>query len=363
MTTTNKTNRLLLFILIISFVILILFISHLMADLLVPVLIALFTAFFLHPFIERLQRFMRGSWLPTLIVVIIFILLISIFLTILAFSFINFVTDLPKLTQALQQKILQFANQLAQWELLREYINPQQLSGFLIDLIPINNIAQYLVSTMGKTVQIIKSFGLYALALIFILPGINKINYRVESAFPNDNGKMINSIICHIIEQIQDYMIVKSIMSLSVGTLSYFICILFKIEYALLWGFIIFLLNYIPIFGSIIAVMFPMALSLIQYQSIWSFALLTICLMIAQMVIGNIVEPRFLSRTAKLTPVIIFISLLIWGYIWGIPGVILAVPIMSAFNLICENFEQLRPISKLIRCEEKQKKIKMKKKS
>ena len=151
------------------------------------------------------------------------------------------------------------------------------------------------------------------------------------------------------------------IISFFTGLLSYIVCVAFSIKYALLWGVVIFLLNFIPYIGSIIAVMFPMLLCIIQYQSFPRFAFLSIFLISIQMVIGNIIEPKFMSKGVNLSPLVIFTALLVWGYVWGMAGVILSVPIMSALNLIFENIHSLKPISVLISAEKKEKKIILKK--
>ncbi len=347
-------NKNILLVLIGFFLILILFITHLMSAVLVPIFFAFFTAMFLHPFIHRLHMTRIPNWLSTIIVYLIFILIVGILLTVIGISFGNFVGDLPAITREFRNGITDLINTISDTEIVKRYFRERQdeIIKILLDMtgqvISISNITTYIIRPVGVTLDILQGFGLYALALIFIIPGMDKISGKISNAFPNENGPRINNIITNIKEQIQNYMVAKFIISFFTASISYLICIIFGIKYALLWGVVIFLLNFIPYIGSIIAVVFPILLCLVQYQSFSRFIFLTISLTSVQIVMGNIIEPKFMSKGVNLSPLVIFTSLLVWGYVWGIAGVILSVPIMSALNLICENINSLKPISILI---------------
>ncbi|MCK4798767.1 MAG: AI-2E family transporter [Spirochaetes bacterium] len=365
-TSINGLLKNIFIILLGFFFMVILYFTHIMVGFLVPIFFAFFTSMFLYPFIHKLHQTRVPNWLSTLIVYLLFILVISIFLTILGVSFGNFVADLPEITREFRDKLVDLIKRLANMEVVKKYIYKEEIMNMLLDvtgkIISIENFKVYIIKPVGVTLDIFKGFGLYALALIFIIPGMSKISDKMLKAFPDESGPKINNIITNINEQIQNYMVAKSIISFATGLISFLICLIFGVKYALLWGVVIFLFNYIPIIGSIIAVIFPISLSIIQYQSFSRFALLASCLIGLQIIIGNIVEPKFMSRGVNLSPLIIFISLLVWGYIWGIAGVILSVPIMSAFNLICENIDSLKPISILISAKKKKKKKLFKKK-
>ena len=354
-------NKNILLILIGFFLIILLFITHLMSAVLVPIFFAFFTAMFLHPFIHRLHMTRIPNWLSTIIVYLIFILVLGVLLTIIGISFGNFVTDLPEITREFRNKINDLIKTLSQLEIVNKYLHEKQdeIINILLDMtgqvVSISNITTYIIRPVSVSLNILQGFSLYAFALIFIIPGMDKISDKILNAFPNKNGPRINNIITNIKEQIQNYMVAKFIISFFTGLLSYLVCILFGIKYALLWGVVIFLFNYIPYIGSIIAVIFPILLCLVQYQSFARFLFLAISLTSIQMIIGNIIEPKFMSRGVNLSPLVIFTSLLVWGYIWGIAGVILSVPIMSALNLICENISSLKPISVLISADKKNK--------
>ncbi|MBP7553569.1 MAG: AI-2E family transporter [Spirochaetes bacterium] len=344
-----------LFILSLLIILILLFLTHKMKSFVVPIFIAFFTSLVIQPFIEKLYKTKVPNWLSTVIVITSAILLVAILLTIFGLSFGSFVIDFTKsggIADNFQSNLVNFVKDLSKIEFIKKYVDQERINQIIFDLaaaiFSIENFKNYIVAPLGKTIDALRSFGLYALALIFILPGMGKISYRISDSFPGDYGNKINEIIINIKRQIQNYMVAKTIISLITALISFIILILFRVKYAFLWSFIIFLLNYIPILGSIIAVMFPIMISFVQYQNTLHLIFLSICLIVVQIVIGNIIEPKFMSKGVNLTPLIIFVSLLVWGFVWGIVGVFLAVPLMSAVNSICQNIEFLKPISKMI---------------
>lgn len=349
----QKNTFLILFVFLF---ILLLYFTQLMSGIFVPVVFAFFTAMFLHPFIKRLSKTGMPIWLSIVIVYFLFVLIIVIILSIIFASFTNFISDLPKLTDEIRKNIVGLIMQISNTEIIKKYFFKEDITKTLLKLVSdafsIDNINNYIIKPVGVTLNILSSFGLYVLFLIFIIPGMNKISTKVLTAFPGGRGNKINKIIMNINEQIQAYIVAKSLISLITGTISFLICFAFGIKYALLWGTVVFLFNFIPYIGATIAVIFPLMLCIIQFQSAVKFTIFAVILISIQFIMGNFVEPKFISRSVNLSPLVIVISLLIWGYLWGIAGVVLAVPIMSALNLIFDNIETLKPISVMISIKE-----------
>ncbi len=140
-----------------------------------------------------------------------------------------------------------------------------------------------------------------------------------------------------ITEQVQRYVITKLLISLSLGVIVGFILWLFKIEFFIIWAFLAVLLNFIPNVGSVIAVILPALMALVQYGSFGYALLLTAVIIVVQNIIGNIVEPKIFGNRLGLNPLVILLSLLIWGYIWGIVGMFLAVPLTAIGKIIMSN--------------------------
>jgi predicted PurR-regulated permease PerM len=151
-----------------------------------------------------------------------------------------------------------------------------------------------------------------------------------------------------VMKKIRIYLSVKTFVSVLTGVLSAMLLALIGVDYAVFWGFIIFLLNYIPTIGSMLGVVFPAVLSLVQFDTSWQFFAVVILLGGLQFAVGNILEPRLMGSSLNLSGLVIMLALAIWGAIWGITGMILSVPIMVVILIICAQFPASRPIAVLL---------------
>ncbi len=115
-----------------------------------------------------------------------------------------------------------------------------------------------------------------------------------------------------------------------------------------MWGFLTFVLNFIPNIGSMIATVCPIIIGLLQYGFGFTVISMAVILLIIQNVIGNIAEPHFLGTRMDLSPVFVLFSLIFWGWIWGIVGMFLAVPISASIKILFSNIEPLKPIAILL---------------
>jgi predicted PurR-regulated permease PerM len=139
-------------------------------------------------------------------------------------------------------------------------------------------------------------------------------------------------------EQIQKYLLTKVLLNAGAGLTIGLMLAIFGIDFAQIWGFSIFFLNFIPTIGSAIALALPVLMTLIQTESV-SFALLILGLIAGlQTVFFNVLEPMILGKRLNLNPIIILLSVLIWGYLWGIVGMLLAVPITAIIKIVISNF-------------------------
>jgi AI-2 transport protein TqsA len=137
--------------------------------------------------------------------------------------------------------------------------------------------------------------------------------------------------------QIQRYIVTKFFISLTMGILFGIICALFGIEFFIIWAIFALLLNFIPNVGSVFAVIFPSLMALIQYESFGYALVVAGVLIILQNLVGNLIEPKIFGDRLGLNPLVILISLLVWGYLWGIVGMFLSVPLTAVIKIIVSN--------------------------
>lgn len=136
---------------------------------------------------------------------------------------------------------------------------------------------------------------------------------------------------------ITKYITTKFIISFFTGFCFYTIGILFNLDFAFLWGFLAFLLNFIPSIGSVISTIPPILISLITFPPGKAF-LMALILIIVQNIMGNIIEPMFMGKTLSLNPVAVLAGLVFWGVLWGIPGMLMSAPLMALIKLVAENY-------------------------
>ena len=117
------------------------------------------------------------------------------------------------------------------------------------------------------------------------------------------------------------------------------------VDYAVFWSFLIFLLNFIPTIGSLIATTFPAILAFIQFGDFKPVLTVIILIGIVQFLIGNILEPRIMGRSLNLSALVVLLSLALWGTLWGVVGMFLCVPITVTLMIIFSNFEKTLPFA------------------
>lgn len=147
--------------------------------------------------------------------------------------------------------------------------------------------------------------------------------------------------------QVQSYLVIKTLMSLVTGSIIAIALALMGVDFPLLWGALAFLLNFIPTIGSIIAALPPLLLSLVQLGPWYALGVMILFLTV-NMVIGNILEPSITGRQLGMSPLVVFVSLLFWGWVWGPVGMILSVPLTMIIKIILENTQDLRWVAALL---------------
>jgi len=197
--------------------------------------------------------------------------------------------------------------------------------------------------------SIVSSAGIIFIYILFILLEHRFFKEKIELMTSNPIKRArINSILLKIKNDVRAYFFIKTLTSIATWILSYIVLVLFKVDFALFWGFSIFILNFIPTIGSIIAVGIIFIFAAIQFWlNITSVAFISILIWI-QFMIWNIIEPKLMWSKLNLSPLVILLSLGLWWSIWGIVWMLLSVPIMVIINIVLSKFESTKPISILL---------------
>lgn len=151
-----------------------------------------------------------------------------------------------------------------------------------------------------------------------------------------------NKLLREISWSVRRYIWFKSITSVLTGLACYAVLRFMGVDFAETWALIIFVLNYIPNIGSIIAVALPCLLALVQFDSLKPFLILAVSLVAIQVTIGSVLEPMLMGKGLNISPFAILVSLAFWGLIWGIAGMFLSVPILVVVIIVCAHVPSWR---------------------
>ena len=218
--------------------------------------------------------------------------------------------------------------------------------AFLDDFISGINLNRIIASAAASVSSLVRYFSLVIVYVLFILLEYKSIHTKLRAMCDSEEDyARWDAIITRIIRDINTYMRIKTFVSLLTGTLSFLILMFFGVNFAALWGVIIFLLNFIPTIGSIIAVVMSLVIVLVQFGSLSYLITVGLLLTAVQMGIGNILDPRLMGRSLNISPLVLLLALAFWGAIWGVLGMFLCVPFMVIINIILSHFPQTRKIA------------------
>jgi predicted PurR-regulated permease PerM len=189
------------------------------------------------------------------------------------------------------------------------------------------------------------SVTLVLILTIFILIEANGFPAKIRAALrlPDlDLGRFTK-----IADEVQRYLAMKTVISLATGLLAGVWVWVLGLDFPIFWGMIAFLLNYVPNVGSIIAAVPPILLALVQLGPKGA-ALTAAGYLVVNMVLGNMIEPNLMGRRLGLSPLVVMLSLVFWGWAWGAIGMLLSVPLTMIIRIMLENTEDQRWIAVLL---------------
>lgn len=191
--------------------------------------------------------------------------------------------------------------------------------------------------------------GIITFYVIFILLEYRYFDDKLRMMIREDSNRWkVLQVIEKINSDVKSYFVIKAGVSFVLGVMSYAVMMALGLDFAIFWAFIIFILNFIPFVGSIIAVSFPILFSLVQFDSYYLSTLMATGLIGSQVFMGNIVEPKFVGNRLNLSPLVIILALWFWGKLWGVVGMLLSVPIVVILNIILAKIPATRSIAVLL---------------
>jgi len=200
-------------------------------------------------------------------------------------------------------------------------------------------IAKNLSGLAGKTIVVF----FYTL---FLLNEQRFFKKKLTGIFPNSSTLVrVEKIIQDVDIKTQRYLLVKIVIGALTGSYTFLVLRYYGVDFGQFWGLLAFILNFIPYLGSIVAVILPALISLVQFGDISTFGIVALYLTVLQMSLGNFIDPRLLGESLNLSPIMILLSIATWGMLWGVAGMFLAVPILLAMVILLSQFPRTRPLA------------------
>jgi predicted PurR-regulated permease PerM len=319
---------------------------------LVPIVIAAFLCFLIVTVKRRIEKFPYiGPLLPESVQFALAFAVILIVLTVLVAIIRSNIEEVIAAAPGYNEKLREILGHLTEFSLgLPFFGNNLQVALDNIQASAIDLIQGVVGDVAGLARGFLGGLVTVALYTAFMLAERGRLLKKMVIIAGNETAtNLLHGVIDDIARLVREYISVKTFTSFIVGSISYVIMLALGIDFAGFWALLIFGLNFIPVIGSIIAVIMPTILALIQPGGGLGLFLLTgISLTAVEQAIGSFVEPRMMGRSLNLSPLIILISLASWGTLWGIPGMFLSVPMTVAMMIIFAQFKTTRPVAVLL---------------
>ncbi|HIJ79316.1 MAG: AI-2E family transporter [Desulfobulbaceae bacterium] len=309
----------------------------------IPFSIALLVFFALGIPVDFLKRFRIPSWLRIMLVVLAMLGVIYLCGRLVQANAQEFVRQLPQL----EKKFWDYTAQGLGFFDMNVDEAKTMIAAFVGNLdgagiMPVGGVLKKLGASFF---EFLGNFFWVLLFLGFILAERESWEGRLVKALGRERSEAALAAGSRISQAIEHYLGLKTMISLITGGMAALILWLFGVEFALLWGVLTFFLNFIPNIGSLIATVPPVAMALFQFGSVRHALLVAGVLILLQMVVGNFLEPKLMGTGLNLSPLVVLLALIFWGWLWGPVGMLLAVPLTAVVKIALEQNEATRPVA------------------
>lgn len=312
----------------------------------IRILMSFFIFLLVLPLVTALEKAKFPSWLATIIAVLVIIVVVLFFVWFVFFSVDMLIQKVPSYASRINDLDEILKNMARRWV---DIPDGQSFLSFLkIDWVG-SIIMPTLRSVSSSAIGVLSNVLIVILMTVFLLGERHMVIPKMMNFIPARDEDKISNIWDRIVKQVSRYISIKVFVSIVTGGIFYVIAIIVKLDFALLWGVMAVVLNFIPTIGSIIITALMILMAIIQFApSIGPILFVAIGTILTQNIIGNFLDPRLSGNSLNLSPFVILAALGIFGYVWGVVGMFLAVPLLSVVQIICANIDAARPLAMLI---------------
>lgn len=311
-------------------------------SIIVPFLLAAFISIISSPPLFWLEKRRVPKWLALLIVLFVILSVLLLIAGLVGSSVNDFSNNVPAYEAKLEEQVNVFLDWLKQAgiDVSRLELNKVFNSATIMNLIA------SLINALGG---VLTNGFLILLTVIFMLLEAASIPAKLHAIFRDPETSLGH--LNHFISSVNRYMLIKTAISFSTGAFVGIFLTIMGVDYPLVWGLLAFALNYVPNIGSIMAAVPAILLTLIKLGAGRALGV-TIGYLVIGMIMGNIIEPRVMGRGVGLSTLVVFVSLIFWGWILGPVGMLLSVPLTMTVKIALDTSEDTRWIAILLGSEE-----------
>ena len=305
--------------------------------LLVPFLLAVFIAMIVSPLLAWLKSFRVPSVLAILMVVLLLLGVGLILGAVIGSSLTDFRQEVP----AYSQKLSAMSERAQQWLSLRGFeIDAQQWQNSFDP----GEVMKLVGSTLASFGNVMTNAVMILLTVIFILTENIGFGEKLRLA----RGKGVSAEwLSKFSGSVHSYLAIKAAISAGTGVIIFIWLTILGVDYAVLWGLLAFLLNFVPTVGSFIAAVPAVLLALVQLGALYAGLSLG-GFIVVNLVMGNVIEPRLMGKGLDLSPLVVFVSLVLWGWVLGPVGMLLSIPLTIMIKIALESQSETRWISVML---------------
>ncbi len=294
----------------------------------VPFIFSLFIYYSVLPLVDWIERKFK---LPNSVSSVLSLVVVGVVITLLVMGSMMSLKGFISGADLYKEKFLLFGQSSVDFLTDRGVpLDRNQILGYIAKF----PILGFIKKMGGSLTSVVGDSLLVGIFLLFLLMGTK----RTEE----------EGVLKKIGRGISKYTTNKIFISILTSLLSYALMAIVRLDLALMFAILTFMLNFIPNVGSLFAVLITVPVVFLQFGIGWQPVVLLPGLLIIQFLVGNVLEPKLMGDDLGLHPITILLALILWGMIWGIPGMFLAVPLTAALKIVCEEFEYTRHISKMM---------------
>jgi predicted PurR-regulated permease PerM len=305
------------------------------AVIVVPFLLALFLSIILAPMFLWLKKLGLGDILSLIIIVLFLFVIIGSLIALVGNSIQDFNQNIPFYEYKLQTDLQKLLETLDKWGL---HVPKEDF----MSAVHTDSIMRYIATTLKSLGSLLTNSFMIILTITFMLMEISQFTLKLQQTNKNGLKQLIE-----VSDDIKHYMLIKTLISVVTGIIITIFLKIVGVHYAVLWGLVAFLLNFIPSIGSIIAAVPAILMALVQFN-FGTALIVAVGYVVVNILIGSIIEPRVLGRGLGLSPLIVFLSLIFWGWLLGPVGMLLSIPLTIMVKIMLDAQDDTRWISVLL---------------